>query len=70
MAHFQLVVQLPKPKVLGLGSLSIGSKGDAQFFEGDAQHGDRLLASMERGANRMGGGGWDTHLRLGAGRRE
>lgn len=48
MAHFQLVVQLPKPKVLGLGSLSIGPKGDAQFFEGDADANARVLASMER----------------------
>lgn len=48
MAHFVLVTQHPKPKDLGIGSLSIGKDGDADFFEGNAEQNARLLASMVR----------------------
>lgn len=48
MAHFKLVVQHPKPKDLGIGSLSISKNGDADFFEGDATANSPVLASMVR----------------------
>lgn len=48
MPHFILVTQHPKPKTLGVGSLSIGKNGGAQFFEGNADSNARVLASMER----------------------
>jgi hypothetical protein len=48
VAHFVLVTQHPKPRELGLGSLSIGKDGEAQFFEGDADHHSRVLAEMVR----------------------
>jgi hypothetical protein len=48
MAHFSLVTQHPKPKLLGVGSLSIGKNGDAQFFEGNADVNSEVLATLER----------------------
>lgn len=48
MPHFILVTQLPKPKNLGEGSLSIGKDGEAQFFEGNCEANARILASMVR----------------------
>lgn len=48
MPHFILVTQLPKPKVLGTGSLSVSKSGDADFFEGNAESNSRILASMQR----------------------
>lgn len=48
MPHFKLVTQHPKAQELGLGSLSISKSGQADFFEGNAESGSRILASMER----------------------
>lgn len=48
MPHFILVTQKPKPKNLGVGSLSIAKNGDADFFEGNAESNSPILASMQR----------------------
>jgi hypothetical protein len=48
MPHFILVTQLPKPKVIGPGSLSVSKTGDADFFEGNADSNSPILASMQR----------------------
>lgn len=48
MAHFVLVEQLPIPKDLGIGSLSIGKDGEADFFEGNAEANARVFARMVR----------------------
>jgi hypothetical protein len=48
MAHFILVTQHPKPKILGEGSLSISRHGYADFFEGNAEKHSKILASMNR----------------------
>lgn len=48
MPHFTLVIQHPKAKDLGNGSLSISKDGEADFFEGNAGSNSRVLASMVR----------------------
>ena len=48
MPHFKLVTQFPKPKDVGIGSLSIGKDGTAEFFEGNADLNSSVLASMQR----------------------
>lgn len=48
MAHFILVTQHPKPKDIGIGSLSIGKDGEAEFYEGNAEANARVLAKMVR----------------------
>lgn len=48
MPHFELVIQHPKPKSLGVGSLSISKNADAEFFEGNAEANSPILASMVR----------------------
>lgn len=48
MPHFILMTQYPKPKDLGLGSLSIDKDGNADFFEGNAEANARVLSSMAR----------------------
>jgi len=46
---FELSTLLPKPKVIGVGTLCVGEKEkDAQFFEGDAGHDDRVLEELTR----------------------
>jgi hypothetical protein len=46
---FTLYTLLPEQKLIGSGTLCVGEKEkDAQFFEGDAGHSDRVLAELER----------------------
>lgn len=46
---FKLYTLLPKQKLIGVGTLCIGEKEkDAQFFEGDAGHDDRVLEELQR----------------------
>ena len=47
-SQFKLMTQLPKPKQMGAGVLSIDKKGDATFFANNGDHGDSILALMER----------------------
>ncbi len=46
--RFELVTQMPKPKKVGRGTLSIGKDGDADFFAGNADAGSAVLANMVR----------------------
>lgn len=45
---FVLYAQNPKPKKIGVGVLSIGRGGEAQFFAGNGDAGDAILACMYR----------------------
>jgi hypothetical protein len=44
---FKLHTLFPKQKLIGVGTLCIGKEKDAQFFEGDAGHDDRVLAQLD-----------------------
>lgn len=48
MPKFTIVIQRPKPKKIGIGCLSVGKNGDADFFEGSADKDSKILASMTR----------------------
>lgn len=48
MSHFILQILLPKPKIVGEGSLSIGKDGVAEFFEGNADRNASVLATLVR----------------------
>lgn len=45
--QFRLMVQRPKLKDCGLGFLSVGKDGEAQFFDSDASDG-KVIAEMHR----------------------
>lgn len=45
---FVLYMQNPKPKQIGVGVLSIDRGGEAQFFAGNGDAGDAILACMDR----------------------
>lgn len=47
MPHFTLVIQHPKLKVLGVGSLSIGKDGTAEFYEGNAGRYQKVRAETK-----------------------
>lgn len=48
MPDFRLTIQNPKPQVVGDGVLSIGKAGDAEFFSGNGEILDPILATMVR----------------------
>lgn len=46
--QFILFTQHPEPREVGLGVLSVGRDGEAQFFAGRGERGDSMLAEMVR----------------------
>lgn len=47
MSNFSLTLQHPKPKFVGNGTFT-ADHGDSQFFSGNADFDDRVLAQMTR----------------------
>lgn len=46
--QFELIIQKPKPKPLGVGVLSVDKRGEAHFFEGLGESNSAVLAHMVR----------------------
>lgn len=47
--RFKLIIQVPKPKVLcESGTVSVDEKGEAMFFTGNGDRGDKCVAEMCR----------------------
>ena len=46
--QYKLHTQIPKPKLIGVGVLSVDQTGTAHFFEGIGDKGSQLLADMQR----------------------